>query len=327
MGFLDRLRLAREAGLVLPAGPVAMFGCSAETDLPDLPDPCIVSRDARVHDRYPSATQTPPATAASAVVLLSREKARARADLAAAVAVSTGPVVVDGQKTDGIEPMLKALKARCAVSAPVSKAHGKLFWCDTTPDLSDWEPQPLEVDHLRSWPGVFSATRVDPGSALLAAALPARLGRATCDLGAGWGWLSAQIAPRTETLHMVETDGWALDCARINVPDAVAHWGDVTRWEPPRLFDAVVMNPPFHEGRKGVPDLGRAFIAKAAESLATGGLLFMVANRHLPYEAALADRFGHVEEIGGDGRFKLFRAMRPTGRGRVSGRTVTRVRR
>ena len=37
----------------------------------------------------------------------------------------------------------------------------------------------------------------------------------------------------------------------------------------------------------------------------------MVANRHLPYEAELKTRFAHVEEIGGDARFKLFHAARP----------------
>jgi 16S rRNA (guanine1207-N2)-methyltransferase len=38
----------------------------------------------------------------------------------------------------------------------------------------------------------------------------------------------------------------------------------------------------------------------------------MVANRHLPYERELKMRFAQVEEIGGDARFKLFHAARPT---------------
>lgn len=315
MSFSQRLTLARAAGLELPETPLPVFGASPETDLSALPGAVVVSRDARVHDRFAGATETPPSEAEAAIVLLSREKARARADLAAAAALTRGVLVVDGQKTDGIEPMLKALKARAGVSAPVAKAHGKLFWCAAPPDLADWAAAPLEVDGLRSWPGVFSADRVDPGSALLARALPPLDGLAVCDLGAGWGWLSAQIARRMGgrpgALHMVEADGWALDCARANVPGAVAHWADVKTWTAPRRFDAVAMNPPFHEGRKNAPDLGRAFIARAADILAPSGRLFMVANRHLPYEAALAERFGEVSEIGGDARFKLFQAARP----------------
>ena len=82
--------------------------------------------------------------------------------------------------------------------------------------------------------------------------------------------------------------------------------------EAPRTpFNWVVMNPPFHEGRKGVPDLGRAFIRNAAANLSPSGQLFMVANRHLPYEAALREHFREVTELSGDNRFKLFAASRP----------------
>jgi 16S rRNA (guanine1207-N2)-methyltransferase len=37
----------------------------------------------------------------------------------------------------------------------------------------------------------------------------------------------------------------------------------------------------------------------------------MVANRHLPYESALSDRFAAVKELDGTGAFKLFQASRP----------------
>ena len=45
--------------------------------------------------------------------------------------------------------------------------------------------------------------------------------------------------------------------------------------------------------------------------LAAHGKLWMVANRHLPYEAALREHFRNVEELPGDGGFKLFHATRP----------------
>ncbi|MEO1961581.1 MAG: methyltransferase, partial [Paracoccus sp. (in: a-proteobacteria)] len=38
------------------------------------------------------------------------------------------------------------------------------------------------------------------------------------------------------------------------------------------------------------------------------GRLCMVANRHLPYEAALARHFAQVTETGGDARFKIIEA-------------------
>jgi 16S rRNA (guanine1207-N2)-methyltransferase len=53
-------------------------------------------------------------------------------------------------------------------------------------------------------------------------------------------------------------------------------------------------------------------VATAARILSGNGDLWMVANRHLPYEAELKKRFAFVEEMGGDARFKLFHASRPT---------------
>ena len=164
-------------------------------------------------------------------------------------------------------------------------------------------------------PGVFSADAVDPASELLAQALPDKLGKQVGDLGAGWGYLSAHVLTRAtvEAVHLVEADHMALECARRNVTDprAVFHWADATTWSAPVRLDGIVMNPPFHTGRAADPALGQAFVQAAAARLGPQGALWMVANRHLPYEQTLQAAFAHVVEIGGDSRFKLFHATRP----------------
>jgi 16S rRNA (guanine1207-N2)-methyltransferase len=65
------------------------------------------------------------------------------------------------------------------------------------------------------------------------------------------------------------------------------------------------MNPPFHEGRAADPALGQAFIEAAAKALRSGGRLFLVANRGLPYEAVLAGRFPQSGELARDGNYKI----------------------
>jgi 16S rRNA (guanine1207-N2)-methyltransferase len=107
-------------------------------------------------------------------------------------------------------------------------------------------------------------------------------------------------------------------CARQNLGDPRVrfHWDDAIRWQPESAVDTVIMNPPFHKGRAAEPDLGRAFIRAAAGMLKPGGQLWLVANRHLPYEAALAQSFAQVEEVAGDTRFKVLRAARPSRKGR-----------
>jgi 16S rRNA (guanine1207-N2)-methyltransferase len=76
----------------------------------------------------------------------------------------------------------------------------------------------------------------------------------------------------------------------------------------PRRYDAIVSTPPFHQGRADLPELGRAFITSAADALVPEGSLWLVANRHLPYEAILAARFLHVTGVTTQDGFKVIEA-------------------
>lgn len=320
-----RLALALDSGaLVLPAeGLVAVLRPRAGDDLAALPrDRTVIVTGFRPdHDHFTArgwrCMTEMPQGAVAALVCLPRAKAEARAMLAAACAAlpSGAPVAVDGQKTDGTDAMLRDLRARLPVSDPLSKAHGKLFTFAAGPGLADWAAQPAQVDGFTTLPGVFSADGPDRGSALLAAVLPAKLPSRVVDLGAGWGYLSRAILARAgvKELHLVEADKTALDCARLNVPDPRAqfHWADATSWQVPHLAGAVVCNPPFHTGREADPALGLGFIRSAARMLAPDGALWLVANRHLPYDPALRALFRVVEDIGGDGAFRLVRAAAP----------------
>ena len=323
-----RLPLALDGGgLEWPEeGTIAVFGPPVEADLDRLPKDRVQIiegfkpwHDAWVARGYDTVCEVQGQYAAC-VVSLPRAKAQARAVIAQACAVSLGPVVIDGQKTDGAESLFREIRGRVTVQDAVSKAHGKLFWitAEATGQFADWAAGPV-LTEAGFWtaPGVFSADGVDLASALLVEAMPAKLGAQVADLGAGWGYLAAHAMTRreVEAVHLVEASHIALECARRNVTDARArfHWADVPSWTPPHRVDCVLMNPPFHTGRAAEPQIGQAFVATAARILARSGELWMVANRHLPYEAELKTHFGEVEELGGDARFKLFHAARPTG--------------
>jgi len=321
-----RLQLALDGGgLELPTdGTIAVFRPSPEADLDILPkSQCRIIQDYKpYYDQWQSrgfdVVSGTKDRYAACIVCLPRAKAEARTLIAEACAVSDGWVLMDGQKNTGAESILREMRARVTVHGPVSKAHGKLFWIDpsATDFFADWAEGPSQTDGgFWTAPGVFSADGIDLASALLVDALPDKLGHEVADLGAGWGFLGAHVLSRSavKTLHMVEAGHMALDCARHNVVDERTkfYWEDVTKWDPPHRMDSVVMNPPFHTGRAAEPQIGQAFVAAAARVLSLQGDLWMVANRHLPYETELKKRFAFVEEIGGDARFKLFHAARP----------------
>lgn len=324
----ERLSLALSGGdLILPAsGRIAVFGPRVGGDLASLPQDRVqvITAFKPDHDALTAAGYTcarqPEGDFAAALVSLPRAKVQGRALLAQAcdVVAKGGLVIVDGQKTDGIESMLRELRAQGLQPVVLSKAHGKILWFPAVAIPANWRargPQPVEGGFVTA-EGVFSADGIDPASDLLARSLPDKLGAHVVDLGAGWGYLAARVLARdtVRTLDLVEADHAALDCARLNVTDARArfHWADATTWRPQSPADAVVMNPPFHSGRAADPDLGRAFIAAAAAMLTPQGRLWMVANRHLPYEATLTQHFTEVTEMAGDNRFKILMAARPS---------------
>ena len=264
------------------------------------------------------------------LVLPPRQREEARALLAkACAACAPGGIVMAAVANDeGAKSREADLKQLAGALAVHSKHHCRVF--RTRPDASfdaalveEWKrldaTRTIESDGIRflTRPGVFAWDRVDAASKLLAAHLPADVHGRVADFGAGWGYLSLQAlarCPRIASLDLYEADARALALADENLSDTHlpvhCHWQDVAAGVAER-FDAIVCNPPFHAlGRGERPDLGRAFIASAAAALEPGGALWLVANRHLPYEAALADGFASVRIVAQQGGFKIVHAVK-----------------
>jgi 16S rRNA (guanine1207-N2)-methyltransferase len=320
----QRLSLAlNSSAVVLPeAGQIAVIGARTGDNLDDLPKSRVevVQRHFPDHAHFKDAGYSVATSIggpyAMSIVALPRAKAEAQEALAKAALATDGPLIVDGQKTDGIDSILKAARQSGNVGEVISKAHGKLFVV-TNADFSRWldASQDKGANRFVTAPGVFSADGIDPGSEVLAAALPAKFWGRVVDLGAGWGYLSDAILQHDKVTHLdlIEADYAALEAARQNITDKRAefHWADARNWRPNGSVDHVVTNPPFHQGRAAEPSLGQAFIRSAARLLEPKGQLWLVANRHLPYEHALEDAFHTVQSLDQTASFKLFRATSP----------------
>ncbi len=265
------------------------------------------------------------------LVLPPRQRDEARALFARAVrhASDGGVVLAAIANTEGARSGESDL-ARLAGGVEVMSKHKcRIFW--TAPLggdvdaalLSAWSaldaPRTI-ADGYASRPGLFAWDRVDAASKLLVDHLPATLAGHAADLGAGYGYLSAQLVARCAgitAIDLYEAEARALGPARDNLARAVAAsgrevavdvlWHDVTAGLP-RRYDVIVSNPPFHQGRADQPGLGQAFIAAAARALTPRGVLWLVANRHLPYEVSLAERFTEVREVAVEHGFKVFEA-------------------
>ncbi len=234
----------------------------------------------------------------------------------------SAPLTLAAHKTLGGQRLRKEVEAFGCEVIETSKAHHRI--CHTArPEapvgidaaLADGAPRIVPALGLWSQPGVFSWDRADPGSALLAAQLPPLKGDGA-DLGCGVGFLSRAVlaSPEVKTLHLVDVDRRAMEAAEHNVLDPRARfaWSDIRGVTAPALekLDFVVVNPPFHDAGREDQSLGRAFVHYAARVLRKGGSLWLVANRHLPYEATLTEAFRTVTSRAEAQGFKVYEAVK-----------------
>ncbi len=263
------------------------------------------------------------------LVLPPRQRDEARALFARALNLveAGGTVLASMPNAEGAKSGQADLAKLTGSVQHLSKHKCRVFWASPGEVdqelLAEWlaldAPREI-VDGYVSRPGLFAWDRIDRASALLAEHLPSDLHGRVADLGAGYGYLACQViarCPRVSALDLYEAEARALEPARINLARAQreggrelavgVHWHDVTRGLP-RRYDAIVSNPPFHQGRADLPELGRAFITSAADALLPDGCLLLVANRHLPYETHLDRRFREVRTLVRQEGFKVIEA-------------------
>lgn len=257
------------------------------------------------------------------LLALTRSRAENMANFARAcrMVADGGQVVVSGDKTDGIDSMLKAVKKAFTIDGVLSKSHGKVFWLTpTAPAPEEWEaaiqPSRNAFGYMTA-PGMFSPEKIDVGSEMLTNYFDKSIKGAVADLGSGWGYLSKNVLEKCErltSLDMYEAEYTALEASKANITDkrAAFHWIDVTSMDKPaEPYHTVICNPPFHQGRAAEPAIGISFIAAAARIMKPSGQFLMVANRQLPYESAMETYFKSWEILEQNKAFKIIRARRP----------------
>ena len=172
--------------------------------------------------------------------------------------------------------------------------------------------EPLTV---YSRPGVFSWEHPDEATTLLAEHMVVNAGESVLDLGCGSGALGV-VAARLSNggrVRLVDADIEAVRSSRgtievSGVMNCSVVVSDIASAVIDERFDVVVSNPPFHVGKATNLELPLQFIHDAWDVLQPAGRLYLVANRTLPYESMIQERFGNVTAVHDGARFKVLSA-------------------
>jgi len=246
-----------------------------------------------------------------------------------------GELILLGAKNEGIKTYASKAAAYFNTRAAVTK-HGNYYLTtlrknNASPGDSESRLLPLktpyeslapvincEAEQFFSKPGLFGWNKIDRGSALLAQHLNdffsgfATAPQSLLDLGCGYGYLSVMAAQiQTENaLRIVASDNCAaaiIACrknfAAFNIAgDVIA---DDCAGNISGTFDALLCNPPFHQGFNTDSRLTEKFIQSAARHLKHNGRALFVVNQFVPLEKLAQTVFSRSEKIAQADGFKL----------------------
>ena len=211
--------------------------------------------------------------------------------------------LLQGFGLEGLQSISKN-KSRCAYGHVHTYDHAAVAEA-----LSAAALQPTLDGDFYSMPGIFGWNKIDKGSEILVQHFPNLLSGIGADFGCGYGYLSRYVQG-ADQLHGIDADSRAVQAYADNIANAQSHWIDIT--DPsdaaPTNLDFIIMNPPFHMGKTTDASIGNAFVTRAANSLKSGGRLYMVANAHLPYEGRLNAHFKSVKKLHEGSGFKVYEA-------------------
>ncbi len=162
--------------------------------------------------------------------------------------------------------------------------------------------------------GVFGWDKIDKGSQILLQYIPADLKGKGADFGCGYGYLSRYAllnCKNIKKIYCADADYRAVGLCKKNLAELECDkefiWCDLTKSQDDlHNLDFIIMNPPFHDGKKTDISIGQGFINIAYQSLRRGGRLFMVANNHLAYEYVLNEIFFKCNKLYEGQGFKVF---------------------
>ena len=259
---------------------------------------------------------------------------------------SGGELVLYGAKNEGIKTYLDKAGSLFGRRADISKHGGfylgRLSRSDAAAGtrLDDQDYAQLRVIGEQndipflSKPGLFGWNKIDPGSALLAAQLPAVLAncktppQSLLDLGCGYGYLTLLAHQLQPFQRLVASDNNAaalLACqanfaARNITGEVIADDCGKSLITP---FDLILCNPPFHRGFEHDQALTEHFLAAAARLLTASGRALFVVNRFIPLPRLAPIFFQHIIVVTENRSFIVFELAqaqppaRKTTRGRI----------
>lgn len=219
-------------------------------------------------------------------------------------------VFLVGEKKGGVERAAKQLQPYGKTLKLDSARHCQ-FWqmkiekTEQLKPLEHWLKSytvQIDQDQLKvcALPGVFSQDHLDVGTAVLVPYLSQVKSGKIADFGCGAGIISAYLAKlnQNQQIFALDVDAFALRSTELTFQKNNLDLNQLTLQpvtgfrDAPKDLDAIVSNPPFHQGIHTNYDASEELCQLASVHLKNSGELWIVANRFLNYPPLIEQSFG-----------------------------------
>ncbi|UTO20157.1 class I SAM-dependent methyltransferase [Acinetobacter sp. Z1] len=235
-------------------------------------------------------------------------------------------VFLVGEKKGGVERAAKQLQPYGKTLKLDSARHCQ-FWQmkieknEILKPLEDWiKTYSIQIDQhtleICALPGVFSQDHLDVGTAVLLPYLSQVKSGKIADFGCGAGVISGYLAKLNpnQQIFALDVDAFALRSTEITFKRNQLNLTQLTLQpvtgfqDAPTDLDAVVSNPPFHQGIHTNYDASEELCRRAKLHLKNAGELWIVANRFLNYPLLIEQSFSNCELKADQQGFKVLYA-------------------
>ena len=228
-----------------------------------------------------------------------------------------------GEKKGGVERAAKQLQVLGKNLKLDSARHCQLWQCilhktETLKPLENWvKTYSIEVNqtqlHICALPGVFSQNHLDVGTGILLPYLNNIKSGKLADFGCGAGVISAYLAKLNcnNEIYALDVDAFALRSTEMTFHRNGLHLEQLHIQavtgihDAPLELDAIVSNPPFHQGIHTDYAASEGLCKQAKRHLTVNGELWIVANRFLNYPLLIEQQFGRCNTLADQQGFKV----------------------
>lgn len=245
--------------------------------------------------------------------------------LAASHLAADGQILIVGENKSGIKSLTKLLPNYLGNDCKLDNArHCLLFSCELVAKADAFVPEQWVSRYSLTTPsgelticnfaGVFSEKKLDLGTQLLLEHLPSLSGR-VLDFGCGAGVIAACLLKAQPHLQLecVDINAMALASCEMtlaaNQLTAKVYPSDGLA-QTQGMFQAIISNPPFHDGLKETTQITKQFVADSYQKLNKGGKWQIVANSHLHYADMIDQYFGSTNLMAQTTKYKIYQQIK-----------------